>query len=85
MQAVVTKKGTAKGTQAKPAQKKTLRERAGWWSDEKNAAKLSQWYGPERSQFLGKLGAQGYRHFLLMQISGETPFTMPRAKESLFH
>lgn len=63
LQAVVTKKGTVagKGT-VKPAQKKTLRERAGWWSEEKNAAKLSQWYGPDRAQFLGKWVCRAVRH-----------------------
>jgi hypothetical protein len=31
------------------------RERAGWWSDDKNKDKLSAWYGPDRNLFLGKL------------------------------
>lgn len=69
MQAVVTKKGTVKGGSKGASKgavksggaKKTLRERAGWWSEEKNADKLSQWYGPDRAKFLGELIPSRYK------------------------
>jgi len=59
--AKVTKKGSPKGTKSskkpvvKPAgSRKTLRERAGWWSNPSKSTE-SPWYGPNRNKFLGSL------------------------------
>ncbi|PNW84742.1 hypothetical protein CHLRE_03g156900v5 [Chlamydomonas reinhardtii] len=55
VQAKLTKKGGApKKAAPASAQKKTIREKAGWWSNGGNE-KLSAFYGPDRGLWLGPL------------------------------